>query len=54
MFEKEVRVDKGDVVEPFAGANTSLGTLFLRADTRKEMDEILSRINEWVSIELES
>lgn len=54
VFEKEVRVEKGDVVEPFAGANTSLGTLFLRADTREELDVVLSRINDWVSIELES
>jgi biotin carboxylase len=53
VFEKEVRVEKGDVVEPFAGANTSLGTLFLRADTREELDVVLSRINDWVSIELE-
>ena len=54
VFEKEVRVEKGNVVEPFAGANTSLGTLFLRADTREELDVVLSRINDWVSIELES
>ena len=54
VFEKEVRDEKGDVVEPFAGANTSLGTLFLRADTREELDVVLSRINDWVSIELES
>lgn len=54
VFEKEVRVERGDVVEPFAGANTSLGTLFLRTDSRQEMDDELSCINERVSIVLES
>lgn len=43
----------GDTVEPFTGANTSLGTLFLRTDTRDEMDAILSSIHNKVTIKLQ-
>lgn len=43
----------GDTVEPFTGANTSLGTLFLRTDTREEMDAILSSIHNKITIKLQ-
>lgn len=52
VIEKEVRVADGAIVEPFAGANTSLGTLFLRADSRKEMDAILDGIDKYVELVL--
>lgn len=42
----------GDEVEVFMGANQSLGTLFLRFDTRKDLDEALSNTNSWFKIEL--
>jgi biotin carboxylase len=42
----------GDTVEPFTGANTSLGTLFLRTDTRDEMDAILNSIHNKITIKL--
>lgn len=42
----------GDMVEPFTGANTSLGTLFLRTDTREEMDALLSSIHNMITIKL--
>lgn len=50
--DKGFIVNKGDHVVPFTGANTSLGTLFLRAETREEMDEILADINNYVTIKL--
>ena len=43
----------GDMVLPFTGANMSLGDMFLRFDTRDQLNEIMSRINEWLEIELE-
>ena len=46
-------VVKGDKIVPFTGANTSLGTLFLRTNTRQEMEELISRIDGLVSIILE-
>ena len=53
VIEKEIRVSAGEIVEPFAGANTSLGTLFLRADSRKEMDAILDGIGKYVELVLD-
>ena len=43
-------VEKGDKLKPFTGANTSLGTLFLRTNTRQQMDEVLSHRDDHVSI----
>lgn len=45
-------VKEGDHIVTFTGANTSLGTLFLRADTRVELDNILQEINQYVRIKL--
>lgn len=42
----------GDDVEVFMGANQSLGTLFLRFDTRKELDEALENKDKWLKIKL--
>ena len=53
IIEKEVRVKAGDPVEPFAGANTSIGTLFLRTETRQEMDAILQNMDNYINIVLE-
>ncbi len=49
----EIRVKEGDPVEPFTGADMALGDLFLRFDTRKELDEALSRADEWMEIRTE-
>ncbi|WP_028516364.1 ATP-grasp domain-containing protein [Ruminococcus flavefaciens] len=43
----------GDVVKPFTGANMTLGDLFMRFDSREELDEVMSHSEEWVNIELE-
>lgn len=43
----------GDKVLPFTGANMSLGDMFFRFDSRKELDDVMSRVNEWLHIELE-
>lgn len=43
----------GDMVLPFTGANMSLGDMFLRFDTREQLDEVMSKSNEWLIIELE-
>ncbi len=45
-------VKPGDHIVPFTGANTSLGTLFLRFDSREELDEMLGVAASWVSIRL--
>ena len=48
--DKGLIVEKGDHIVPFTGANTSLGTLFLRAETREELDSVLESINNNVRI----
>lgn len=45
-------VEKGDHIVPFTGANTSLGTLFLRAETREDLDNVLRNIHENVKVRL--
>ena len=50
--DKGFIVEKGDHIVPFTGANTSLGTLFLRAETREELDRVLENINNNVRIVL--
>lgn len=50
--DKGFIVEKGDHIVPFTGANTSLGTLFLRAETREELVSILENINNNVRIVL--
>lgn len=50
--DKGFVVEKGNHVEPFTGANTSLGTLFLRAETREELDRELDNVNDYVKIRL--
>lgn len=45
-------VKPGDHIVPFTGANTSLGTLFLRFESRNELDNVLNNVNSWISINL--
>lgn len=45
-------VEKGDHIIPFTGANTSLGTIFLRAETREELDRELETIGDNIKIRL--
>ena len=44
---------EGDMVHEFTGANMSLGDIFLRFDTREQLDEVVGRMREWLHIELE-
>lgn len=54
IIEKEIRVDKGTKVEAFSGANNALGTLFLRFNTKEEMDFALTHQRNWLTINIES
>lgn len=56
--EKHVKVidmtaKEGDMVLPFTGANMSLGDMFLRFDTREQLNEVMANVNEWLKIDLE-
>lgn len=48
----DIAAQYGDVVKPFTGANMALGDLFLRFDSREELDAVISRSDEWLHIEL--
>ena len=52
VVEKEIRVQPGDMVESFSGANNAIGTLFLRFESRKDMDDALTHQNEWLKVVL--
>ena len=52
VVEKELRVQRGDIVTPFTGANASLGTVFLRFDDRQQMDMILNHICNYLKINI--
>ena len=45
-------VKPGDRITPFKGANNSLGTLFLRFETREELDRAIANTDSWVHIKL--
>ena len=49
----DMSAKEGDMVMPFTGANMSLGDMFLRFDSREELDEVMSNSNKWLKIELE-
>ncbi len=43
----------GDKVEPFMGANNSLGTLFLHFDTRTELEHAIETNKNWLKVNLQ-
>lgn len=49
----DMSTNPGDYVKPFTGANMALGDMFLRFDSREELDTVMARVNEWLKIELE-
>lgn len=53
VIEKEIRVENSAQVEAFSGANNAIGTLFLRFNTRAEMDYALTHQRAWLKITIE-
>ena len=50
LLDEEIRVSKGDCISSFTGANAALGTLFLKFETRNDLDEALLNQTTWLSI----
>ena len=50
VLEKEVRVKKGENIASFTGANSAIGTLFLRAENRSDMNHLLNNISDFVTV----
>lgn len=52
VIESEIRVNQGEMISSFTGANSAIGTLFLRADARREMNRLLSNISDFVTVKV--
>lgn len=50
----ELSVNKGDFVKPFTGANMALGNMFLRFDSRQELNNVIASSKDWLKIELDA
>lgn len=50
----DLSVKKGDYIKPFTGANMSLGDMFLEFGSRKELNEIMANVNQWLHIDLKN
>lgn len=48
----DLAVKKGDLIHPFTGANMSLGDLFMRFDSREELNFVTDNVNKWLNIKL--
>lgn len=53
IIEQELRINKGDMVMAFSGANNAIGTQFLRFETREELDYSLAHTDEWMKIHVQ-
>lgn len=49
VIEAEIRVNSGEHVETFKGANNAIGTLFLHFDDRQQMDKALAN-QSWLKV----
>ena len=52
VIEAEIRVNKGDRVETFKGANNAIGTLFLHFDNREQLEKTLENQHEWLQMKV--
>lgn len=50
LVEKDLWVEPGDLVRTFNAANDAIGTLVLKFDTRKKLNERMLAIDEWVKV----
>ena len=51
LVEKDIWVKKGDKVQGFSGANTTIGTLVLRFKKERELIKFINNINKWITIQ---
>ena len=53
LMVTDLSAKPGDYIQPFTGANMSLGDMFFRFNSREELNEVMGRQKEWLKIELE-
>ncbi len=54
MIEKDIWVNEGDVVNPFTGANESIGTIIMRPSENEKADELIENISSHVRVLVEA
>lgn len=54
VVERDLWIKRGDVVGGFKGANEAIGTLVLKFDKREKLEDVLSNIDKYVFVKLES
>ena len=52
VIDKMILYKKGDDVRPFTGANALIGTLFLKFDSRKDLNHALVNQSDWLKIKI--
>ena len=50
VYETDLWVEQGTVVETFTGANKAIGTLVLKFDTKEAMERAMTQQREWVKV----
>ena len=50
IVEEDLWVKKGDKVESFEGANNAIGTLVLKFQTTKELEEVITNQKKWLKV----
>lgn len=50
IYETDLWVEKGDMLQKFTGANAAIGTIVLRFDTEETLDQYMSRIGSLVYV----
>lgn len=50
VLETEIRVNQGEMVSSFTGANSAIGTVFLRTESREEMNRLLANVSDFVTV----
>lgn len=50
VIEEEIRVNKGDRVSSFSGANNAIGTLFLKFDSQAELEHIMNSYRNYIQV----
>lgn len=50
VIERELRVNEGDKVSAFHGANNAIGSLFLKFSSREELDTALAHQRDWLKV----
>ena len=50
VVEEDLWVEKGDKVESFEGANNAIGTLVLKFQTAKELEEAITNQRDWLKV----